>query len=91
MLRLLRTVSLIAVALFSVATTAQEQYQEGVHYELIEPTSTLASATKSLFLSFSRTAVDTASISSRFWSLSRHAARGVVVQRIPLFGITTLA
>ena len=38
MLRFLRAVTVIVVALFSVAAVSQEQYQEGVHYELIEPT-----------------------------------------------------
>ena len=85
MLRLLRTVSLIAVALFSVATTAQEQYQEGVHYELIEPTVHTGISDKVVVSEFfSYSCGHCFNFEPLLESFETRLPEGVVVQRIPV-------
>ena len=85
MLRLLRTVSLIAVALFSVATMAQEQYQEGVHYELIEPTVHTGISDKVVVSEFfSYGCGHCFNFEPLLESFETRLPEGVVVQRIPV-------
>jgi thiol:disulfide interchange protein DsbA len=85
MLRLLRTVSLIVVALFSVATTAQEQYQEGVHYELIEPTVHTGISDKVVVSEFfSYGCGHCFNFEPLLESFETRLPEGVVVQRVPV-------
>ena len=85
MLRLLRTVSFIAVALFSIATTAQEQYQEGVHYELIEPTVHTGISDKVVVSEFfSYSCGHCFNFEPLLESFETRLPEGVVVQRIPV-------
>ena len=85
MLRLLRTVSLIAVELFSVATMAQEQYQEGVHYELIEPTVHTGISDKVVVSEFfSYGCGHCFNFEPLLESFETRLPEGVVVQRIPV-------
>ena len=85
MLRLLHTVSLIAVALFSVATMAQEQYQEGVHYELIEPTVHTGISDKVVVSEFfSYSCGHCFNFEPLLESFETRWPEGVVVQRIPV-------
>ena len=85
MLRLLRTVSFIAVALFAVATVAQEQYQEGVHYELIEPTVHTGISDKVVVSEFfSYSCGHCFNFEPLLESFETRLPEGVVVQRIPV-------
>ena len=85
MLRLLHTLFVIAVALFSVATTAQEQYQEGVHYELIEPTVHTGISDKVVVSEFfSYGCGHCFNFEPLLESFETRLPEGVVVQRIPV-------
>lgn len=85
MLRLLRTASIIAVALLSVAVTAQEQYQEGVHYELIEPTVHTGISDKVVVSEFfSYGCGHCFNFEPLLESFETRLPEGVVVQRIPV-------
>ncbi|MEL0152528.1 MAG: thiol:disulfide interchange protein DsbA/DsbL, partial [Halieaceae bacterium] len=73
------------VALFSVATTAQEQYQEGVHYELIEPTVHTGISDKVVVSEFfSYSCGHCFNFEPLLESFETRLPEGVVVQRIPV-------
>ena len=85
MLRLLRSVTVIAVALFSVAVVSQEQYQEGVHYELIEPTVHTGISDKVVISEFfSYGCGHCFNFEPLLESFETRLPEGVVVQRIPV-------
>jgi thiol:disulfide interchange protein DsbA len=85
MSRLLRTVTIFVIALVSAAVTAQEQYQEGVHYELIEPTVHTGISDKVVVSEFfSYSCGHCFNFEPLLESFEARLPEGVVVQRIPV-------
>jgi thiol:disulfide interchange protein DsbA len=85
MLRLLRTVAISIIALFSLSVTAQPQYQEGVHYELIEPTVHTGISDKVVVSEFfSYGCGHCFNFEPLLESFENRLPEGVVVQRIPV-------